>query len=345
MIYINNLTLFRFEKINIQLFLPNIFAQHYSGNKKKLSNNKLSKDIYLDRYKSDITQANGKIIHTSWAYISDAGIIEYEKSICRRDEYKFKENDPVISAVISRLNELKYLRKKRFEFIVYGCGNAIRENQLISQITTSFITGQKKTVVHFIDISPYYCNQFRWTNKLDIHENTYEQRVYMIDFIKDKEDIIGIRATHKNKPVIHLMMGNIAGNYKANELREITETYCHKDDVLIMEYGIYNFNNAKLGNYHHEFARKAFNELFYNDTSVSDVNIEDIIDRLNNQRCIKISYKKNGVAKQYSSFLRRNFESGDFTKGYFQQIKSSIKCGQTPCGEGKRKLSIFRKLL
>jgi hypothetical protein len=308
-------------------------------------NVKLAKEKYLERYKNVINSANkSEIIPPHWAYVTDAGIIEYEKSIRGKAEYDEKIIKNELENVSNRI--AASIQSNNVAFMVYGFGNAIREQFVIDEFCISKFQRNRlynPIRVIFIDISPYYCSQFYWARRLYHSKLNYLEKVHLIDFIEDHDQIVQLRKSLKKRKVIHLFMGNIAGNYPEFQLRKICEDYSQQGDFLLMEYGVYDFTNAIQGNYHHKFAFEALEEI-YEKEKISNIELEDKIDKEKMSRHIKIKYnlkdKENNVI---NSFLRRNFKPGEFSKGRFGLL-NDFNCGNTPCDEGKRKISLFERL-
>ena len=308
------------------------------------------KEKYIDRYKKslDNSQSQDEIIPTSWAWVTDAGIIEYEKSIRRKPEYDKAKGVTLLEPLSLKIaDKIKMTSSNNVAFMVYGFGNAIREQYLIDKICKSILplTKRRSAVkVIFIDISHYYFSQSYWHGILDESEQNYNQLFELLDFIYDKGRIKKLREGLKKSTVIHLFMGNIAGNYEEQELRRICQEYTRSGDYLLMEYGEYNFSNMQPGDYQHAFAAEALKEI-YQKEDITNIITKTII-------CPNLSYIKikfslhNSETKEINSFLRRNFVPNEFSKEKFsnediQDGHQDYDCGKTPCGQGKRKITLF----
>jgi hypothetical protein len=328
-IYVNKI------EINISRNLVqdyNLSTKPISPIKRNNHNVKLAKEKYLDRYKNVLNSATTtNIIPPHWAYVTDAGIIEYEKSIRGKPEYDDQKIESELRPIST--NVAAKVQSKKVAFMVYGFGNAVREQYVIDSFC-EFKFGKNRfynpVKVIFIDISPYYCSQFYWARRLYHSKLNYRETVHLIDFIEDSEQIIQLRNSLKNKQVIHLFMGNIAGNYTESELREICENYTHPGDFLLMEYGLYDFSCAEPGNYQHKFALEALEEI-YEKERVSNISLKDSINKEDMSRHINIRFHLKDIGdREINSFLRRNFIPSTFSSGKFQHEEDTV-CGKTPC--------------
>ena len=342
---IGNIFIDNTPRINIaRRFLPD----EHRPFKKKL---KPKKEKYIERYKEllDKAQSTNEVLPTHWAYVTDAGIIEYEKSTRGMPEYDYGKENGIqqldsLSSKIAKVIKNDMAQSSNVAFMVYGFGNSIREQYVIDEICKSIVTKKCSAVkVIFIDVSYYYCSQFYWAGILDHSKQKYHALVNILDFIHDEDQIKKLRGDLKKSTVIHLFMGNIAGNYEEKKLRSICQAYTWAGDYLLMEYGEYNFQNMQPDNYQHAFATEALREI-YQKEGISDIKTEDIINQ--ERRHIKIKFSLNGsTAKQINSFLRRNFIPTEFSEEKFETIQTikGLECGKTPCGKGNRKITLFSR--
>ena len=319
-------------------------------NSSPLNEPKRKKEEYIERYKKliDNLQSLNEIIPTNWAWVTDAGIIEYEKSIRRKPEYDEEKGmvllDNLSLEIAAKINTEKITSSNNVAFMVYGCGNSMREQYVIDKICRSIGVAAKKqsaVKVIFIDISYYYISQHYWSRTLDQSEQKYNQLFKLLDFIYDKDEIKKLREGLKKSKVIHLFMGNIAGNYEEQQLRSICQEYTLAGDYLLMEYGEYDFPKMQSDDYQHAFATEAVKEM-YQKKAITDITTKTIISQKRSH--IKIKFSLNdSVTKEINSFLRRNFDPKEFSKGKFstEEDIESYGCGETPCGQGKRKITLF----
>lgn len=332
-----------------------IFRKSFpDDNSSPLNGPKLTKEEYIKRYKDllDDLKSSDRIIATHWAFVTDAGIIEYEKSIRRKPEYDKGDGlEPLNNLslqIASKINRENMPPSNNMAFMVYGFGNAIREQYVIDKICEFVTVTERQSAVKviFIDISYYYFSQRYWSGILDQSKRKYNQLFKLLDFIYDKDEIKKLREGLKKSKVIHLFMGNIAGNYEERELRQICQEYTQAGDYLLMEYGEYDFSkmqSMQSDNYQHAFATEALKEIYQKEV-IANIKTKTIIQ--GNRIYIEIEFSLNdSETKKINSFLRRNFDPNEFSKEKFStEDIQGHDCGQTPCGQGKRKITLYRKL-
>jgi hypothetical protein len=338
----------------IEINISSLLVEKYKLPSKPISplnrtnhNVKLAKEKYFERYRDVLNAASSSDqVPPHWAYVTDSGIIEYEKTIRNKPEYVEDSLESELDELTSKMSHA--VPSMNIAFMVYGFGNAVREQVVIDKFCeykfgkSTFINPIR---VIFIDISPYYCSQFYWARRLYHSNISYKESVYLIDFIEDVDQIVQLRKSLKNKQVIHLFMGNIAGNYGEKELQNICEAYTHHGDFLLMEYGLYNFNNAIPSDYQHTFACEALKEMYAkSNLSDNDIILDEVIDKKRMARYINIKFQDQGKTREFKSFLRRNFNPAEFASGEFKHNEMEVDSGKTPCRDGVRKFSLFQRL-
>ncbi len=297
----------------------------------KLKAKPISYRSYMMEWKDYIiSNSHGdKIISNAWAFASREGFYEYEKNILEKMPDLYKTISDAERQICEKLVADSDEKKGVAGFVLYGYGNAYREDLVVKEfLSCSNNIDKKKFHIIMYDCSPVYHGlALSHFNPLKVTLSEKNVNAYLLDIegndmhknlIKKQRS----NAFKKGKPVVHLFMGNYASNVEEEDFKKLLEDYTLPGDYILFDHAVYgaSFFLDTNSDYTCVLAKKAVSEIF----SIHESDIETtIIIKDQNKKFVKIEYEYNGDKIIFNSMLRRNFDSTVIYRDTFHEIERS----------------------
>lgn len=296
-----------------------------------------------------------RVLPNKWAYVVNEAVFIYERFL---RENLSEMYDGSLSLKAQRF--CAGIRDKNIStFFIYGHGNLKREVLLIDELTRE---SNRRKKIFMYDCSPFYSSiatspEFSpiWNVIgrisdakavcIDI-ESEYGQRI----IARDRQEVERLHTG----PVLHMFLGNFAGNVEEGEFRDILVAVTEPGDFVLVEHAEYGeeYFDLEEEDYTNEMAITAASRLFDVPEKAVTAVTKCTKSPPNSAKFVEISLvakiNERDTSVRFCSMMRRNFDISEIHTDNFRHtdnfsLKAEIEEFSVP--GGKVWLRLFRREL
>lgn len=273
--------------------------------------------------------SSGNTIGSAWVFSARRGICKYEEVM---EELYARMSEPERLF----LDEVNKITKKEIGgFVLYGHGNGRREERFVEHCMDTD-RGLSPYVIMY-DLS-FVHNRLAESESNPLFgakgikkENIKAFRLDIEDIKKNGEFILKQRdEMHTDLPVLHLFLGNYAGNVEEDLLQNVMQSYTKSGDYVVLDHGVYgnDFFKNGLPDHTNELAQEATAEIF----SIEPGMVKTKTINEKSKKYVEISFDYDGSEINFKSIMRREFNP--IIKGFDLLVHD---------GDAQIKYALFRK--
>ena len=281
---------------------------------------------YIESWRDYLQKNSGKTVGSAWVFAAKQGICNYEGVM---KEWLYTQMSEPEQLFLDKVN--KITEKKIGGFVLYGYGNALREKRFIEHCVDKELSPE---VIMYDSSFVYHKRAQSASNPLREADGFGRIKAFRLDIedIKTNREFI-LKQRDKMRtdlPVLHLFLGNYAGNVEEYMLQNVMKSYTRSGDYVILDHGVYGSNFFKNGLLDHtsELAQEAIAELF--SIEPDEVKTKTINEK--SKKYVEISFNYDDSEINFKSIMRREFDPA--IKGFDLLVHD---------GDARIKYALFRK--